>query len=110
MTLTEKDIIEKGKFLIADQEAGARIPSFLARWHDENAMALTAMLDSYIRLNMLEQLSLRLSGKSLTDLLSTFGDVEIDRKKLFRAKYIVRAKEKRGRETDGANRTLEVGP
>lgn len=108
MVLTEKNIIEKGKFLIADQEAGARIPSFLAGWHDENAMALTAMLDSYIRLNMLEQLSLRLTGKSLTSVLAAFGNAEVDEKKLLRAKYIVRAKEKR--ETDGANGTLEVGP
>lgn len=96
MVLTEKDIIEKGKFLIADQEAGARAPSFLADWHDENAVALTAMLDSYIRLNMMEQLSLRLTGKSLTDLLATFGDVEVDRKKMFRMKYLERAKAKRG--------------
>lgn len=96
MILTEKDIIEKGKFLIADQEAGARAPSFLAGWHDENAVALTAMLDSYSRLNMLEQRSLRLTGKSLTDLLATFGDVEVDRKKLFREKYLERAKAKRG--------------
>lgn len=95
MVLTEKDIIKKGKFLIADQDAGARAPSFLARWHEENAIALTAMLDSYIRLNMLEQCSLRLTGKSLTDVLSTFGDVEVDRKKLFRAKYQARAKENR---------------
>lgn len=96
MTLTEKDIIEKGKFLIADQEAGARAPSFLSGRHDENAVALTAMLDSYIRLNMLEQLSLRRTGKSLTNLLATFGDVEVDRKKLFRTKYLERAKAKRG--------------
>lgn len=95
MVLTEKDIIEKGKFLIADQESGARAPSFLAVWHDENAVALTAMLDSYIRLNMLEQLSLRLTGKSLTNLLAAFGDVEVDRKKLFRVKYQARAKENR---------------
>lgn len=96
MILTKEDIIEKGKFLIADQEAGARSPSFLAGWHDENSMALTAMLDAYIRLNMLEQLSLRLTGKSLTDLLATFGDVEVDQKKLFRAKYRAKAKGKRG--------------
>lgn len=75
MVLTEKDIIEKAKFLIADQEAGAKAPSFLAGWHDENAVALTTMLDAYIRLNMLEQLSLRAAGKSLTDLLAKFGDV-----------------------------------
>lgn len=92
--LTEKDIIEKGRFLIADQEAGARAPSFLSGWHDESAVALTAMLDSYIRLNMLEQLSLRLTGKSLADLLATFGAVEVDRQKLFRAKYQARAKAK----------------
>ena len=96
MILTEKDIINKGKFLIADQEAGARAPSFLAGWHDENSVALTAMLDSYIRLNMLEQLSLRLTGKSLTDLLATFGDVEVDRKKMLRTKYLAKAKGKRG--------------
>lgn len=95
--MTEKDIIEKGKFLIADQEAGAKIPSFLAGWHDENAVALTAMLDSYIRLNMLEQLSLRVSRKSLADLLATFGETEVDTKKLFRAKYQARAKAKRGK-------------
>lgn len=97
MTLTEKEIIEKGKFLIADQEAGVRAPSFLAGWHDENAVALTAMLDAYIRLNMLEQLSLRLSGKSLKDLLASFVDTEVDTKKLFRAKYQAREREKRGK-------------
>lgn len=96
MILTEKDIIKKAKFLIADQEAGARVPSFLAGWHDENAVALTDMLDSYIRLNMLEQLSLRWTGKSLTDLLATFVDVEIERKKMLRAKYRAKAKGKRG--------------
>lgn len=95
--MTEKDIIEKGKFLITDQEAGAKTPSFLAEWHDENAVALTAMLDSYIRLNMLERLSLSVSRKSLTDLLATFGETEVDTKKLFRAKYQERAKEKRGK-------------
>lgn len=110
MELAEKDIIENAKFMIADHEAGAKTPSFLAGWHDENAVALTAMLDSYIRLNMLEQLSLRLTGKSLTSALAAFGDAEVDEKKLLRAKYIVRAKEKRVREKDGANRTLEVGP
>lgn len=81
MVLTEKQIIEKAKFLITDQEAGARIPSFLAGWHDENAVALTAMLDAYIRLNMLEQLSMRVAGKYLTDLLATFGETEVDTKK-----------------------------
>ncbi len=96
MVLTEKDIIEKGKFLIADQEAGARVPSFLSGWHDENAVALTAMLDSYIRLNMLEQLSLRLTGKPLKNLLASFCDEEVDQKKLFRVKYLARTKEKRG--------------
>lgn len=95
MTLTEKDIIEKGKFLIADQKVGGRVPSFLAGWHDENAAALTAMLDAYIRLNMLEKVSLRRTGKSLTDLLATVGDVNVDRGKLFRAKYQARAKENR---------------
>lgn len=100
MVLTEKNIIEKGKFLIADQEAGARIPSFLAGWHDENAVALTAMLASYIRLNMLEQLSVRLTGKSLKDLLVTFGDVEVDQKKMCRAKYQFREKEKRGKSVE----------
>lgn len=94
--LTEKDIIEKGKFLIADHEDGARAPSFLSGWHDENAIALTAMLDSYIRLNMLEQLSLRLTGKTLTDLLSTLGNVEVDQKKMCQAKYLAKAKAKRG--------------
>lgn len=74
MILTEKDVIEKGKFLIADQEAGARVPSFLAGWHDENAAALTAMLDAYIRLNKLKKLS---------------------REKMLRAKYQARAKENR---------------
>lgn len=74
MILTEKDIIGKGKFLIADQEAGARVPSFLAGWHDENAAVLTAMLDSYIRLNKLEKFA---------------------REKMFRAKYQARAKENR---------------
>lgn len=97
MILTEKQIIEKAKFLITDQEAGARIPSFLAGWHGENAVALTAMLDAYIRHNMLEQLSLRVAGKSLTDLLATFGETEVDTKKLFRAKYQARAKAKRGK-------------
>lgn len=93
--MTEKEIIEKGKFLISDQEAGARAPTFLRGWHDENALVLAYMLDAYIRLNMLEQLSLRMAGKSLTDLLATFGDTEVDTKKLFRAKYQARAKEKR---------------
>lgn len=97
MTLTEKDIIEKAKFLIADQEAGAKTPSFLAPWHDENAVALTEMLDAYIRLNMLEQLSLKLTRKPLTNLLATSGNMEVDLKKLYQAKYQVRAKEKRGR-------------
>lgn len=96
MELTGKQIIEKARFMIADQEAGARTPSFLAGWHDENAAALTAMLDSYIRLNMLEQLSLRVAGKSLTDLLAAFGEVKIDTKKMFRAKYLTRVKAKRG--------------
>lgn len=95
MILTEKDIIEKGKFLIADQDAGARVPSFLAGWHDENAAALTAMLDAYIRLNRLEKFSLRRTGKSLTELLATVRDVNVDRDKLFRAKYQARAKENR---------------
>lgn len=95
MILTEKDIIEKGKFLISDQEAGARVPSFLARWHYENAVALTAMMDAYIRLNRLEKFSLRSTGKSLTNLLETVGDVNVDRDKLFRAKYQARAKENR---------------
>lgn len=94
--MTEKDIIEKAKFMIADQEAGAKAPSFLSVWHDENAVALTTMLDAYIRINKLEQLSLRVTGKSLTDLLATFGEVKIDTKKMFRAKYLTRAKEKRG--------------
>lgn len=100
MILTGKDIIKKAKFLIADQEAGARIPSFLAGWHDENAVALTAMLDSYIRLNMLEQLSFKLTGKSLKDLLVTFGDMEVDQKKMCKAKYQFRAKEKRGKSVE----------
>lgn len=95
--MTEKQIIEKAKFLIADQEAGSNAPSFLAGWHGENAVALTVMLDAYIRLNMLEQLSLRVAGKSLTDLLATFGDTEVDTKKLFRVKYQAKAKEKRGK-------------
>lgn len=97
MDLTEKVIIEKAKFLIADQEAGTKAPSFLAGWHAENAIALTAMLDAYIRLNMLEQLSLRAVGKSLIDLLATFRDAKVDTKKFFRAKYQTRAKEKRGK-------------
>lgn len=96
MILTEKQIIEKAKFLIADQEAGARAPSFLRGWHDENAVALTAMLDSYIRLNMLEQLSLRLTGKTLTNLLTKFGDLKVDVKKMRKGKYQVRARGKRG--------------
>lgn len=97
MVLTEKDIIEKGKFLIADQEAGARIPSFLRWWHDENAVALTAMLDAYIRLNMLERLSMEMTGKTLKNLVAANGKAEVDEKKLFRAKYLDRAKGKRGR-------------
>lgn len=88
MILTEKDIIEKGKFLIADQEAGARAPSPLAGWHGENAVALTAMLDAYIRLNMLERLSFKLSGKSLKEILAALGDIEVDEKKLIWAKRL----------------------
>lgn len=97
MILTEKDIIEKGKFLIADQEAGARVPSFLARWHDENAAALTAMLDAYIRLNMLEKMSLEMTGKTLKNLVAENVSAKVDEKKLFRAKYLAREKEKRGK-------------
>lgn len=96
MALTEKDIIEKAKFLIADQESGARAPSFLSGWHDENAVALTAMLDAYIRLNMLEKLSWEMTGKSLKDLVSANGRAQVDEKKLFRAKYLAREKKKWG--------------
>lgn len=96
MVLTEKDIIEKAKFLIADHEAGEKVPSPWATWHGEQAVVLTAMLDAYIRLNMLEQLSFRLTGKSVKDLLATFGDVEIDQKKMFRMKYQDKAKRNGG--------------
>lgn len=96
MILTEKDIIEKVKFLIADQEAGARVPSFLAGWHDENAIALTATLDAYIRLNKLEKLSREMTGKSLKDLVAENGREEVGEKKLFRAKYASRVDRKRG--------------
>lgn len=96
MTLTEKDIIEKVEFLIADQEAGTRAPSFLAGWHDENAIALTAMLDAYIRLNMLEQLSLRITGMTLANLLNMSGEITVDEAELLRAKYHARVERKRG--------------
>lgn len=92
MILTEKDIIEKGKFLIADQEAGARAPSFLSKWHDENAVALIEMLDAYIRINMLEKMSMELTGKSIKSLLSTFMGSEVDEKKLRRAKDLAKVK------------------
>lgn len=96
MILTEKDIIEKAKFMIADQEAGANIPSFLAQWHDENEVALTAMLDAYIRLNMLEQLSLRITGMTLANLLNMSGEITVDEAELLRAKYHARVEKKLG--------------
>lgn len=95
MILSEKDIIEKARFLILDQEAGARAPSFLCELHDENAIALTEMLDSYMRLKMFERLSLRITGMSLTELLGTAGTIKIEPKEFFRAKYLARAKENR---------------
>lgn len=96
MILSEKDIIDKGKFLIADHEAGGKAPSPWAAWHGEQAVVLTAMLDAYIRLNMLEQLSFRLTGKSVKELLATFGDMEVDQKKMFRMKYQDKAKRNGG--------------
>ena len=95
MILTEKDVIEKGKFLIADENAGARAPSFLAGWHDENAIALTVMLDAYIRLNMLEKLSLRITGMTLANLINTSGEITVDEAEILRAKYHARVERKR---------------
>lgn len=74
---------------------GDRVPSFLRWWHDENAVALTAMLDAYIRLNMLERLSMEMTGKTLKNLIAENGKAEVDEKKMFRVKYQAREKEKR---------------
>lgn len=90
VNLTQKQIFEKVQFLIHDAECGADTPSFLAKWHRENALALRELQEAYVRLNTLEQESLRKAGMSLAELMSAPLDKpkepEILREKNYRRK------------------------
>lgn len=84
--MTEKQIIEKAQFLIRDAERAGMSCSFLARWHQENALTLRELLESYVRLNTLERKSLRQTGMPLSELLSDPVDKPREPKE-FREKY-----------------------
>lgn len=85
MDLTEKQIIEKARFLIRDAEHGGTSNSFLALWHRENACALRELLAAYISLNALEQESLKQAGMPLSELLSVSSNSPKE-PEVFRAK------------------------
>lgn len=88
--LTEKQVIEKTRFLIRDAERGGASSSFLAPWHRENVSALRELLSAYVQLNTLEREAFRQTGLPLSELLNVAEDKPAET--MFRAKNIGRGK------------------
>lgn len=74
---SEKQIIERARFLIQDEERSGATISFLAPWHRENIGVLQVLLAAYIQLNALEKESLRCTGMFLCELIGIPVDANV---------------------------------